>query len=333
MNTRESPKNKERTLKTIKMLPLLLLASLAGCATGRTNTGDLDKARLALSTGAAGHEGGAAVAPNGEAAEVDEARRAVGSLHDLLAPYGAWNLTARYGWTWGPDARWAGADFFPYVSGGRWLHTDRGWFFHSDLPWGWITFHYGRWLRDAYRGWVWVPGSVWAPAWVAWRAGGDMVGWAPLPPRRFRKIGGVASPMVFCRAAALLQDPPARGLLPAGELTAALKATVPLWEKVTHKRSRWYRGPDPARVGTPARWSLPQELPDPGVLVRARPGSKQRLTLVQRGTVRLVRRRPGAPPPAPGHRPGKKPGRVPSAPVDVVPVMPPLGDDEGRRWR
>ena len=27
-----------------------------------------------------------------------------------------------------------------------------------------------------------MPGRVWAPAWVAWRAGGDYVGWAPLPP-------------------------------------------------------------------------------------------------------------------------------------------------------
>jgi hypothetical protein len=34
---------------------------------------------------------------------------------------------------------------------------------------------------------VWVPGDVWGPAWVAWRHGPGVVGWAPLPPEaRFR---------------------------------------------------------------------------------------------------------------------------------------------------
>ena len=31
-------------------------------------------------------------------------------------------------------------------------------------------------------GWYWVPGRVWAPAWVSWRRSNDYVGWAPLPP-------------------------------------------------------------------------------------------------------------------------------------------------------
>jgi hypothetical protein len=31
-------------------------------------------------------------------------------------------------------------------------------------------------------GWVWVPGSEWAPAWVSWRESDDYIGWAPLPP-------------------------------------------------------------------------------------------------------------------------------------------------------
>jgi hypothetical protein len=42
--------------------------------------------------------------------------------------------------------------------------------------------HYGRWVYADGIGWVWVPGTTWAPAWVAWASGDDWVGWAPLPP-------------------------------------------------------------------------------------------------------------------------------------------------------
>jgi hypothetical protein len=37
-------------------------------------------------------------------------------------------------------------------------------------------------MFDESYGWVWVPGTEWAPAWVAWRYTDDYVGWAPLPP-------------------------------------------------------------------------------------------------------------------------------------------------------
>jgi hypothetical protein len=33
------------------------------------------------------------------------------------------------------------------------------------------------------RGWCWIPGTLWGPAWVSWRWGGGYVGWSPLPPR------------------------------------------------------------------------------------------------------------------------------------------------------
>lgn len=40
-------------------------------------------------------------------------------------------------------------------------------------------------------GWVWVPDTEWAPAWVSWRTNDHYVGWAPLPPEaRFEaKVG------------------------------------------------------------------------------------------------------------------------------------------------
>jgi hypothetical protein len=69
----------------------------------------------------------------------------------------------------------------PY-SNGYWQRTDAGWYWASDEPWGWATYHYGRWDFHPEFGWIWVPHTQWAPAWVCWREGGGYVGWAPLRP-------------------------------------------------------------------------------------------------------------------------------------------------------
>jgi hypothetical protein len=70
---------------------------------------------------------------------------------------------------------------------------DYGWVWDSDEDWGWATYHYGRWTQVDGIGWCWVPGRVWAPAWVSWRYGGSYVGWAPLPPEaRFSAAIGIS---------------------------------------------------------------------------------------------------------------------------------------------
>jgi hypothetical protein len=103
-----------------------------------------------------------------------------GVFYDGLAPYGDWFWLDPYGWVWDPAEVAPG--WRPYTVG-RWIYTEDGWFWNSEEPWGWATCHYGRWLFEPYRGWIWVPGHEWAPAWVAWRHGSGWVGWAPLPPR------------------------------------------------------------------------------------------------------------------------------------------------------
>jgi hypothetical protein len=103
----------------------------------------------------------------------------VSYFYDKLAPYGEWFQLQNYGWAWDPYDIPSG--WRPYTNG-RWAYTDYGWTWVSDEEWGWAPFHYGRWLFDPYRGWVWVPGRDWAPAWVAWHYGNGWVGWAPLPP-------------------------------------------------------------------------------------------------------------------------------------------------------
>jgi hypothetical protein len=99
-----------------------------------------------------------------------------------LAPYGRWLDTAEYGRVWVPDG--VGQEWQPYTDG-RWVDTDWGWSFDSDVPWGWATYHYGRWGFWPDLGWFWVPGYIWGPAWVAWRGSSGYVCWSALGPRGF----------------------------------------------------------------------------------------------------------------------------------------------------
>jgi hypothetical protein len=102
-------------------------------------------------------------------------------FYQQLAPFGRWFEVNGYGYCWRPTITVAG--WRPYVDG-CWVWTSLGWAWQSNEPFGWATYHYGRWVNLARYGWVWVPGSEWAPAWVAWRQSRDCVGWAPLPPEQ-----------------------------------------------------------------------------------------------------------------------------------------------------
>ena len=113
-------------------------------------------------------------------------RREVGFFYDELLPYGNWVLTRQYGWAWFPnDVR---PSWRPY-SEGRWMNSDYGWTWVTYEPFGWATYHYGCWAWDSRFGWLWVPGTIWGPAWVSWQNGGGYVGWAPLPPRVGFEVG------------------------------------------------------------------------------------------------------------------------------------------------
>jgi hypothetical protein len=100
-------------------------------------------------------------------------------FYSELSPYGRWIQRGSYGWVWEPmqvEVGWR-----PYTRG-RWVQSDYGWTWLSDEPWGWATYHYGRWFADPEYGWLWVPGTDWGPAWVSFQEGNGYVGWAPLPP-------------------------------------------------------------------------------------------------------------------------------------------------------
>ncbi len=99
-------------------------------------------------------------------------------FYDRLSPYGNWTwLQGQYVWV----PSWVDQSWRPYTRG-RWVYTDRGWTWVSNEPFGWATYHYGRWGFSKRVGWFWVPGRRWAPAWVSWRSSDDYLAWAPLPP-------------------------------------------------------------------------------------------------------------------------------------------------------
>ena len=114
-----------------------------------------------------------------------------GMFYQKLDSYGEWRETNDYGYVWQPREAEQSHDWRPYTEG-RWVYSDAGWTWVSDEPFGWATYHYGRWMRLKRVGWVWVPGDEWAPAWVSWRTNKDYVGWAPLPPEaRFDRSSGI----------------------------------------------------------------------------------------------------------------------------------------------
>ncbi len=114
-------------------------------------------------------------------------------FYDELADEGDWVLIEPYGWCFRPRVNFVA--WRPYQEG-WWEPSDEyGWVWTSTEQFGGITYHYGAWFYDEFQGWVWQPGLVWGPAWVAWTAADDYVGWAPLAPSQYTSFdlvpGGV----------------------------------------------------------------------------------------------------------------------------------------------
>ncbi|MCU7494477.1 MAG: hypothetical protein HF314_15650 [Ignavibacteria bacterium] len=100
-------------------------------------------------------------------------------FYSSLNPYGEWMEMDNNVFAWHPYN--VGRNWQPYTVG-RWAWTADGWYWDSYEPFGWATYHYGRWYFDDYYGWIWIPDDQWGPAWVEWRYSDDYIGWAPLPP-------------------------------------------------------------------------------------------------------------------------------------------------------
>jgi len=94
--------------------------------------------------------------------------------------YGEWIWDDLYGYVWRPflnrmDYPWGWAPYFY----GRWSSLGGQLYWVPEEPWGWIPYHLGIWQWDKKLGWVWLPGSLFAPAWVDWEFFYGYFGWRP----------------------------------------------------------------------------------------------------------------------------------------------------------
>jgi len=169
------------------------------------------------------------------------------SFDEALSPYGDWTDVDGTR-VWRPAATVVGDDFQPYATNGQWVSSDYGWYFQSDYSWGWAPFHYGRWALDPNYGWIWIPGTVWAPAWVDWRSGGGYIGWAPLPPIGWSVVVQPWRPYWCFVPAAHFAGSFWGHRLPVENIHYAYAATAPVHQAVAFGGARWYAGPPVAQV-------------------------------------------------------------------------------------
>jgi hypothetical protein len=90
---------------------------------------------------------------------------------------GTWTYVRSVGaYCWRPNVP---PGWSPYALG-TWRWTPAGLTWVSYETWGWLPYHYGTWAWDPDLGWYWIPGDLYAPAWVYWSYGPDWTGWCPV---------------------------------------------------------------------------------------------------------------------------------------------------------
>ncbi len=128
------------------------------------------------------------------------------SLSNLLGikdAFGSSKLNSEMVYVWKPSTDLAVTGvvvneapvYVPYTNG-QWVNTDAGWYFKAPTPVEETVSHYGRWVNSPTAGWLWVPGRVWAPAWVDWKQNDNYVSWAPLPPSDYIVGGTMSAPVI-----------------------------------------------------------------------------------------------------------------------------------------
>jgi len=82
--------------------------------------------------------------------------------------YGEWLWDDFYGYVWKPYVhRYYPSGWHPYHYG-QWTSVNGQLFWIPEEPWGWVPYHLGVWTWNEKKGWVWIPGNAFAPAWVSW---------------------------------------------------------------------------------------------------------------------------------------------------------------------
>jgi hypothetical protein len=241
------------------------------------------------------------------------------TFYDSLAPHGEWIFIHGFGRVWRPWRHVVGIGFIPYSTGGHWEYTQYGWVFVSNWEWGRTVFHYGRWFYLDGEGWLWLPDTVWGPAWVEWRYGGGYVCWAPLPPPRVTVIVRTYRPFWYVVPTRYFpHGRHIRHLLPPHEATPVVTRATPVPPRGRPTGPNWHVGPPPGAVGTEAREEIrPRSIPRPEAL------PPQVLDVPKSAKVTEL--------PPPGQRTGRK--EVPEPPPGRVvpqPVPPQVGPGQER---
>ncbi len=94
--------------------------------------------------------------------------------------YGEWVWDDLYGYVWRPfyNDRYPWGTWSPYYYG-SWREASGQLFWVPEEPWGWVPYHLGLWVWSKKHGWLWIPGSAFAPAWVTWSFYMDYYWWSP----------------------------------------------------------------------------------------------------------------------------------------------------------
>lgn len=94
--------------------------------------------------------------------------------------YGEWVWDDFCGYVW----RSSYNDYYPWGNWqpyyyGSWRELNGQLFWVPEEKWGWVPYHLGVWMWSKKYGWVWIPGSAFAPSWAAWGLTTDYYSWRP----------------------------------------------------------------------------------------------------------------------------------------------------------
>ncbi len=94
--------------------------------------------------------------------------------------YGEWVWDDFCGYVWRPFYN----DYYPWGSWqpyyyGSWREINGQLFWVPEEKWGWVPYHLGVWMWNKKYGWIWIPGSAFAPSWAAWDFTMGYYSWRP----------------------------------------------------------------------------------------------------------------------------------------------------------
>ncbi len=139
--------------------------------------------------------------------------------------YGEWLWDDMYGYVWRPYRdRQDSSGWSPFYMG-SWTYVGDRLFWVPGETWGWVPYHLGIWQWDKKLGWVWLPGSFFAPAWVDWEFFFGYAGWRPWSA--FDWLEGFATDFFYGGGGWMYGLPGINGMLPgAGGGTGATVTTI-----------------------------------------------------------------------------------------------------------